>query len=95
MEGSSGPGVLTFVSDTAAAILSKRVPGSILRLQSNLLVCISQAEIAALRKHFAIMANHATPPAQRHLIASVVKDLRQSRRLEDASRPGRLVLVEG
>jgi hypothetical protein len=45
IEGSSGPGIATFVSDSAADFFENEIPGSILRGHSNILVFLNQKEM--------------------------------------------------
>lgn len=73
VEGASGPGVATFVSDPASDLFDKEIPGSILRGQSNVLVCLNQAEVKAWKCFFSDCAEREPhlSAARTHFFATV------------------------
>ena len=73
LERSSGPGVVTFVSDLASNLFEKEVPGSILRGQSNILICLTQREITAWKLYYSDLAAREPDqsPARIHFLATL------------------------
>jgi hypothetical protein len=52
LERTSGPGVATFVSNSASDLMEANVPGSILYAQSNVLVSLTQQEISIWKRFY-------------------------------------------
>lgn len=73
IERTSGPGVVTFVGDSASELFEQEIPGSILRGQSNILICLNRVEIEAWRSFFSgqVRDEPIESPARSHLLATL------------------------
>ena len=73
LEHTSGPGIATFVSNNASALLEANVPGSILYAQSNVLVSLTQQEITNWKRFYSDWSKHSENEVElnTHLSATI------------------------
>lgn len=73
IERSSGPGIATFVSDSAADLFENEIPGSILRGHSNILVFLNRKEMDAWKGFYQDWAKRKqwATSANLHFLATI------------------------